>query len=59
MAALAFPTICIIPYIVILVWLLARGLIWIAQIMLAPLLMGAMLALLTLVLARAEFKTRA
>ena len=53
-----FPTICIIPYIVILVWLLARGLIWIAQIMLAPLLMGAMLALLTLVLARAEFKTR-
>ena len=35
-----------------------NGLIWIAQILLAPLLMGAVLALMTLALARAEFRTR-
>ena len=34
------------------------GLIWVAQVLLAPLVMGAVLALLTVGLARAEFKTR-
>ena len=53
-----FPAICIFPYIVILVWLLMNGLIWIAQILLAPLLMGAVLAMMTLALARAEFRAR-
>ena len=53
-----FPTLCIIPYLTILVWLLSRGLIWVSQVLLAPLLMGAILALLTLWLADAEFKTR-
>ena len=53
-----FPVICIIPYIGILVWLLTRGLVWIAQVLLAPLLMGGVLALLTLLLAKAEFRTR-
>ena len=53
-----FPALCIVPYLAILVWLLSRGLIWVSQVLLAPLLMGAVLALLTLWLARAEFRTR-
>ena len=53
-----FPTICIIPYLMILVWLLTRGLIWVSQILLAPLLMGAILALLTFWLAKAEFRAQ-
>ena len=52
-----FPAVCIIPYVTILVWLLSRGLIWVSQVLLAPLLMGAVLALLTLWLAKAEFRT--
>lgn len=53
-----FPALCIVPYLAILLWLLTRGLIWVSQVLLAPLLMGAVLALLTLWLARAEFRTR-
>ena len=53
-----FPTLCIIPYVSILIWMLSRGLIWVSQILLAPLLMGAVLGLMTLWLARAEFRTR-
>ena len=53
-----FPALCIVPYLVILIWLLSRGLIWVSQVLLAPLLMGTVLALLTLWLARAEFRTR-
>ena len=53
-----FPAICIAPYIGILSWLLARGLIWIAQVLLAPLLMGGVLAWMTVALAKAEFKAR-
>ena len=53
-----FPALCIVPYLAILIWLLSRGLIWVSQVLLAPLLMGAVLALLTLWLARAEFRTR-
>ena len=34
-----------------------RGLFWVAQVLLAPLLMGAVLAALTLWLARQEFRT--
>ena len=52
-----FPTLCIIPYVSILIWMLSRGLIWVSQILLAPLLMGAVLGLMTLWLAKAEFRT--
>ena len=52
-----FPTICIIPYLGILVWLLIKGLFWVSQVLLAPLLMGAVLAAVTIWLARAEFRT--
>ena len=40
-----FPVVCCIPYLAILGWLLMRGLFWVAQVLLAPLLMGAMLLL--------------
>ena len=53
-----FPAICLTPYLCILVWLVTRGLFWIAQVLLAPLLMGGVLALMTLGLANAEFKAR-
>ena len=53
-----FPALCCVPYFTILVWLLTRGLFWVAQILLAPLVMGAVLAGLTLFLAHQEFKTR-
>lgn len=49
-----FPLVCAIPYGLSLIWLLQRGQLWIAQVLLAPLLMGVAIALLTLVLARCE-----
>ena len=52
-----FPTLCIIPYLYILLWLLSRGLIWVAQVLLAPLLMAAVLGVMTLWLAKLEFRT--
>ena len=45
---------CALPYGLSLIWLLQRGQPWIAQVLLAPLLMGVAIALLTLVLARCE-----
>jgi cellulose synthase/poly-beta-1,6-N-acetylglucosamine synthase-like glycosyltransferase len=53
-----FPAVCLIPYFGILFWLLLNGLIWVAQVLLAPLLMGGLLALLTYLLAEAEFNTK-
>ena len=53
-----FPVVCCIPYLAILGWLLISGLFWVAQVLLAPLLMGAVLAALTLWLARQEFRTK-
>ena len=50
------PTLCAIPYLFSYFWLLFRGQAWISNIMLAPLLMGVLLALLTLILARFEFR---
>lgn len=51
-----FPALCSVPYLVCVVWLLAKGLFWVAQVLLAPLLMGGVMALLTLWLARQEFR---
>ena len=45
---------CALPYGLSLIWLLQRGQPWIAQVLLASLLMGVAIALLTLVLARCE-----
>ena len=35
-----FPACCAVPYLAILIWLLSSGLVWIAQVLLAPLVMG-------------------
>lgn len=51
-----FPALCCLPYVACLVWLLAKGLVWIAQVMLAPLLMAAILAGLTFWLAQLEYR---
>ena len=40
----------------VLLWLLLRGQVWIVQVMLAPLLMGALLAALTLFLSHLEYR---
>ncbi len=53
-----FPALCCLPYVGCLIWLLSRGLFWIAQVMLAPLLMAAVLAGVTLRLAQLEFRMR-
>ena len=39
-----------------LLWLLHQGQLWIVQVMLAPLLMGALLAALTLLLSHLEYR---
>ena len=53
-----FPVVCVIPYVLSLLWLLSLQQGWIAQVMLTPLLMMALLALLTWTLARLEFRQR-
>lgn len=50
------PALCVLPYLASLLWLLGRGQLWIAQVMLAPLFMGAALAGLTAWLARLEYR---
>ncbi len=52
-----FPVLCALPYLAALLWLVARQQIWIAQVLLAPLLMGLLLAMLTVWLARQEFRS--
>ena len=49
-----FPLLCALPYLLSLLWLVQLGQVWIAQVLLAPLAMGAAIALLTLWLARCE-----
>ena len=50
------PVLCSLPYLASLTWLLLRGQVWIVQVMLAPLLMGALLAVLTLFLSHLEYR---
>ena len=50
------PLLCSLPYLASILWLLALQEVWIAQVLLAPLLMAAMLASLTWWLARQEFR---
>ena len=50
------PVLCSLPYLASLIWLLIRGQVWIVQVMLAPLLMGALLAALTLFLSHLEYR---
>ena len=50
------PIVCLIPYFFSIIWLIKIGLVWVAQIMLAPLCMGILLAALTFLLAVIEFR---
>ena len=50
------PVICLFPYFGSIIWLLTSGMVWVAQVMLAPLIMGIALAILTYVLALLEFR---
>ncbi len=52
-----FPAICCVPYSLCILWLVSKSLFWVAQIMLAPLVMGGVLAMVTLWLAQQEFRT--
>ena len=50
------PFLCAIPYLFSYLWLLARGQAWISNTLLAPLVMALLLGLLTLILAKCEFR---
>lgn len=50
------PVICAVPYLASLAWLVSRHQSWIAQIMLAPIVMTGLLAVLSFTLARFEFR---
>ena len=49
------PALCTLPYLGALLWLIGRSMIWLAQIMLAPILMAAILWTMTWLLASKEF----
>ena len=49
-----FPVLCAVPYGLSLIWLVLRGQVWIAQVLLAPLLMAVAIVGLTVWLARCE-----
>lgn len=51
-----FPVACAVPYISSIIWLVSIDQLWIAQILLAPLVMTFLLAILTFLLARLEFR---
>ena len=51
------PLLCSLPYLASLLWLLLIGEAWIAQVLLAPLVMAGLLALLSFWLARQEFRS--
>ena len=50
------PLLCSLPDLASLLWLLLIGEAWIAQVLLAPLVMAGLLALLSFWLARQEFR---
>ena len=51
-----FPFLCVLPYLACVFWLVKGGLVWIAAVLVSPLLMAALLALLTFWLAKQEFR---
>lgn len=50
------PTLLLLPYLFSLLWLKLQGLVWLLQIMLAPILMTLVMIALTWLLARLEFR---
>ena len=51
-----FPFLCSIPYFASIIWLISKQQLWIAQILLAPILMTLMLVGITFLLAKLEFR---
>ena len=51
-----FPVLCCFPYLLSIVWLLQLNQQWIVGVLLAPLGMAAVIAFITWVLARQEFR---
>ena len=51
----AIPCLCAIPYFGSILWLIYRGLLWVAGVLLAPLLMGIAVIALTWWLERKSF----
>jgi len=52
------PLLCAVPYLGSILWLLSKGQLWIAGVMLTPALMLVLLIGLTWLLARLEFGGR-
>jgi hypothetical protein len=52
----AVPALCCLPYLGSILWLMGRGLYWVAAVLLAPLLMGLAVMVLTWWLERLEFR---
>ena len=52
------PSICALPYLGSIVWLVAKGQLWIAMVMLSPALVLSLLITLAWLLARLEFGGR-
>ena len=50
------PTLLMLPYLASLIWLQHQGLVWLVQIMMAPLVMGLVIGMMTWLLARLEFR---
>ena len=50
------PALCAVPYLASILWLLAKGQLWIAGVMLSPALVLALLIGLTWLLASLEFR---
>lgn len=50
-----FPLLLSIPYISSILWLVSMNYVWVAQVLCAPLIMGVILAAVTIWLAREEF----
>jgi hypothetical protein len=50
------PALCAVPYLGSILWLLTKGQLWIAGVMLSPALVLALLIGLTWLLARLEFR---
>ena len=51
-----FPSLCTLPYLLSIAWLLQQDQQWIVGVLLAPVAMGAVIAAITWVLARQEFR---
>ena len=51
-----FPALCALPYLLSIAWFLQLNQQWIVGVLLAPLAMSAVIAAITWVLARQEFR---